>query len=360
MKKCFTLVSFVLFLFITNIKSQCLSEGFNNFNTGTIPSGWIFTNFANTSVYTTSGNYGASSPSIRFDATGDIVETSTIGGTPSTLSFWIKGQGTGASDALLVEGWNGTSWITIDNITNSIPTAATTKTYNTGLGTFTKFKFTYTKVAGNIGFDDVTVVCSSCAPSTQASALTFTSLTPYNYTVGWTNGNGTSRLLLGKALPSIADPTQNADHSAIQNSTWTNYPANEMPPASSGVRVLYDGIGNSVNVSALSPESQYCFSVYEWQGSHCYNLTELTGCRWTLSIEPTAHASTFNCTTNSSSQITTNFSAASSITNADGYIILYKAGSAPTGLPSDGTGYSVGNTIGDATVGAIVNSTSAT
>jgi len=222
------------------------------------------------------------------------------------------------------------------------------------------FKFTYTKVAGNIGFDDVTVVCSSCAPSTQASALTFTSLTPYNYTVGWTNGNGTSRLLLGKALPSIADPTQNADHSAIQNSTWTNYPANEMPPASSGVRVLYDGIGNSVNVSALSPESQYCFSVYEWQGSHCYNLTELTGCRWTLSIEPTAHASTFNCTTNSSSQITTNFSAASSITNADGYIILYKAGSAPTGLPSDGTGYSVGNTIGDATVGAIVNSTSAT
>jgi len=141
MKKCFTLVSFVLFLFITNIKSQCLSEGFNNFNTGTRPSGWIFTNFANTSVYTTSGNYGASSPSIRFDATGDIVETSTIGGTPSTLSFWIKGQGTGASDALLVEGWNGTSWITIDNITNSIPTAATTKTYNTGLGTFTKFKW---------------------------------------------------------------------------------------------------------------------------------------------------------------------------------------------------------------------------
>lgn len=359
MKKCFTLVSFVLFLFITNIKSQCLSEGFNNFNTGTRPSGWIFTNFANTSVYTTSGNYGASSPSIRFDATGDIVETSTIGGTPSTLSFWIKGQSTGASDALLVEGWNGTSWITIDNITNSIPTAATTKTYNTGLGTFTKFKFTYTKVAGNIGFDDVTVVCSSCAPTTQASALTFTSLNPLNYTVGWTNGNGTARLLIGKQGSAPTDPNQNANHSSIQNSTWTAG-TNEMPPSGSTIRVLYDGTGNAVNVSALTAETQYCFNVYEYQGSHCYNLTELTGCRYTLSVEPTSHGTFSSCNAVSSSQIDLGFSAASGITNADGYIILQKIGSAPTDIPIDGTEYIAGNTIGTSSVAAVVYSTALT
>ena len=81
---------------------------------------------------------------------------------------------------------------------------------------------------------------------------------------------------------------------------------------------------------------------------------------WTLSIEPSAYTTTFSNSVISQVQIDLTFDAASSITNADGYIILQKTGSAPTGVPSDGNAYSVGNTIGDATVAAIITSTSAT
>jgi hypothetical protein len=81
---------------------------------------------------------------------------------------------------------------------------------------------------------------------------------------------------------------------------------------------------------------------------------------WTLSDEPTAHAASFSASTASASQIDLSFSAASTITNADGYIILQKTGSAPTGTPADATGYSVGNTIGDATVATLITNTSST
>ncbi len=81
---------------------------------------------------------------------------------------------------------------------------------------------------------------------------------------------------------------------------------------------------------------------------------------WTLSTEPSAHSTTFSNTVISQTQIDLSFEAASTITDADGYIILQKTGSAPTGTPTDGNAYAVGNTIGDGTVAAIVASTSAT
>lgn len=51
----------------------------------------------------------------------------------------------------------------------------------------------------------------------------------------------------------------------------------------------------------------------------------------TLSLEPTAHPATLTATAASSSQINLSFSAASTITNAKGYILLRRTGSNPTG-----------------------------
>jgi hypothetical protein len=80
----------------------------------------------------------------------------------------------------------------------------------------------------------------------------------------------------------------------------------------------------------------------------------------TLSLEPTAHAASFTVSSPTTSSLTLNFSAANTITNASGYIILQRTGAIPTGLPADATGYTVGNTIGDATVAAIITNTSST
>jgi hypothetical protein len=162
---------------LTVTSGPCINEGFNG---GAVaPSGWTFNSIGGT--YTSAGNFGASSPALTIDGTGDQVTTIALSGNVATsLSFWLKGQGTDASSSLLVEGFDGVSWTTIDNIA-PLPTTGTTKTYNSGTSpplpsSIFQFRFTYTKSAGNLSFDDVIVNCGpSCtAPTTTVSATTQT------------------------------------------------------------------------------------------------------------------------------------------------------------------------------------------
>ena len=139
-----------------------LTQGFSGGVTP--PSGWTFTAIGST--YTSAGNFGASSPALQMDNTADRVQTPVLSGAATQLSIWIKGNGTNAASALLVEGWNGSTWNTIENITNSLPTTGTTKTYpGLGASNFTQFRFTYTKGAGNLAFDDVSINYDAPAPS---------------------------------------------------------------------------------------------------------------------------------------------------------------------------------------------------
>ena len=144
----------------TSTDSAC---GTQEFNDGfTAPAGWLFTGIA--SVYTGTGYYGNSAPAVKFDNSNDVIETAPVNDV-SQLSFWIKGVGTDATSALLVEGYNGTSWVTVENITN-LPTTGTTKTY-ISVSAYSKFKFTYTKSGGNLGFDDVNIICGSTVGLTE-------------------------------------------------------------------------------------------------------------------------------------------------------------------------------------------------
>ncbi len=146
-----------------------LNEGFDSF-TGTtgVPAGWDITA---TTIYgpTSTGSFGISAPSVKFDGTGKSVTTPILSGSASELSFWIRGNGTDAVSSLKVEGYNGTSWIEIQTI-SSLPTSGTTKTYNASStpvlpSNLTQFKFTYTKSAGNLAFDDVSIIYTGSTPS---------------------------------------------------------------------------------------------------------------------------------------------------------------------------------------------------
>jgi hypothetical protein len=123
-----------------------------------------------------------------------------------------------------------------------------------------------------------------------------------------------------------------------------------------------DGTGTAnftSSITGLSAGTIYNYRSYATNSNGVTNYgTNLTFT--TLSLEPTAHAASFTVTSPTVSSLTLNFSAANTITNSNGYIILRRIGAAPTGLPLDATGYSVGNTIGDATVAAIITNTAAT
>lgn len=133
-------------------------------------------------------------------------------------------------------------------------------------------------------------------------------------------------------------------------------------PTVPNVNSTNEGAGTSnftSSISGLAPGTAYNYRAFATNSngvtSYGSNLTFTT-----LSLEPTSHAASFSVVSPTAASLTLNFTAASTITNAAGYLILQRTNNAPTGLPTDATAYNIGNTIGDATVAAIISSTSAT
>ncbi len=159
-------------------------------------------------IYTTTGNYGVSSPSFAFTATGDYIETATYGSPITEFKFWAKQQG-GATSSTLIQGYNGTSWTTIATLSNAdVATTAegTNAVYDlTALGhtDIVKIKMTFTKALGNLSIDDVSVTYGGeiSTPITGSpfavsgggtNTYEVTGLTPmvqYYYTVKAKNGS---------------------------------------------------------------------------------------------------------------------------------------------------------------------------
>lgn len=114
--------------------------------------------------------------------------------------------------------------------------------------------------------------------------------------------------------------------------------------------------GESINVLSSLDDNQEYFLRVRAENSYTYTYSEETS--FTYTNTPQNHTSTFTLARNEITQVVFNIQSAQSI-GASGYIILSKQGSSFTGVPSNGGNYSVGTTIGDATVGAIVTNASA-
>ena len=114
--------------------------------------------------------------------------------------------------------------------------------------------------------------------------------------------------------------------------------------------------GSFTLTPTLSAGQQYYFKAYAIN-SEGTTLSSPELSFYTLSNEPTNHAASFSAVASSQTQIDLTFSAASTITDADGYLILQRSGAAPTGAPTDANAYTVGTAIGDGTVAAIITNT---
>ena len=148
--------------------TSCLTDNFNAYTGGaTTASGSAATGLT---FYTGAPQSGAAPNAAKFDDSGDQLTTPVLSSTASSLSFFVVGAGTDAASSLLVEGFNGAAYVTIAAL-SGFTTTGQTYTYNAGStvvlaqGTYTRFRFTYTKSIGNIGFDDVAISCGAAAPA---------------------------------------------------------------------------------------------------------------------------------------------------------------------------------------------------
>lgn len=122
-----------------------------------------------TGTYTGAGYYGAGSPSIKFDGTGDYAISPDFG-SGTKLQFWAYGNG-GSGSTFAISGLVNSSWTNIETV--SIAQGGDTYEVNLPSGT-SQVRFDFTKSV-NCALDDVIV---------YGSGGTIESLTGYPKSVG--------------------------------------------------------------------------------------------------------------------------------------------------------------------------------
>ena len=310
---------------------------------------------ANTLYYYKAWEYNACSSSPKYNT------TSAPSGSFTTLqNAPTVGSGSGATSSAFTAAWtapsgggaetytysidvdDNSSFTSIDFSQTGIASGTTTANVNSGLSANTPYYFRVKAV--NAG--------GSSAWSSTSSAY---STLPGNPTVTTpTAANITSTSAdLGANITSNGGGTITDYGTVYKTSTGVTITDNFLSAGTSNIT------GTFSHTRSLSAETHYYYKGYATNAANTVLTSE--GNFYTLSTAPSAAAGSFSSAAISYSQIDLTFAAASTITNADGYIILQRVnGAAPTGVPSNANSYSVGNTIGNGTVAAIVNSTSAT
>lgn len=202
-----------------------------------------------------------------------------------------------------------------------------------------------------LAIDGTVLSTGPCSdPSAPDTSILLTNRTVGGLDIAWTeSATATGSLVVIRPTAAAATaPTDNTDY--IPNLAWAT--AGQIDANN---RVVYRGTGASVtNITGLTPGTEYTVMIYAYNtgggGTICYRqATPLMATFYTLATEPTAHPAAFSCSLPTSTSISLSFTAANT-DGGNGYIILYRAGAAPTGLPTDGVYYPAGTTIGNSTV----------
>jgi hypothetical protein len=110
---------------------------------------------------------------------------------------------------------------------------------------------------GTWRFDNVTFAGTVilAAPTTQDSGIDFTGVLTNGFTINWTNGDGARRIVVLNSTNSFTAPANGTDPAA--NSVY----------AGSGEQVVFNGVGSSVTVTGLDPNTTYWARVYAYNGT---------------------------------------------------------------------------------------------
>jgi len=174
----------------------------------------------------------------------------------------------------------------------------------------------------DVKLDGTVATCEE--PATDATNMTFSTITGNSMDVNWTNGNGSKRIIVAREAAAVNwAPTDG-----------TTYTANSSFGSSTGLGVgsdnfvVFDGGGSSVSITNLNGGTEYFYKVFEYKcipGSEDYfiNGTTLEDSQSTL-IGDISNLQT-SCVSNSSAQLTWDLPAG----EYDAVLVAINPGSSP-------------------------------
>lgn len=304
-------------------------------------------------AYDASNNYSSGVEADTYTLTDAPVATAATAIT--TSGFTANWQAvTGASGYLLDVATDNTFTSFVAGLQNLTVTGTSYSV--TGLNAAATYYYRVRANNANAAESDysnsINVVTYADEPVVQATGLVFNNVTTNSLTASWTAASTTpTGYIVIRRMAAIPDAPVDG----------TTYQAGDVLGNST---VVFVGNATSFNETLLTAGTEYRYRVYAYNGSgaavNYLQSGPLAGTAYTLSLEPVAHPVSFTAAVNSATNVTLNFSAANTITNAAGYLILKKTTVPVSGLPVDGNNYIVGEEIGIDTVAARITDINAT
>ncbi|MCT4580702.1 MAG: T9SS type A sorting domain-containing protein [Flavobacteriales bacterium] len=250
---------------------------------------------------------------------GWITESVNIPNTVTNVSVILSAKQNGASDYggldnVILEGTSTCTPATISSVSPTSGPEGTTVTITASSGDLTGGSVLFNGVAATITSSNATtIVCTvptgatsgdltitdgqpctttyssftvTCGPTTEptssSSGLNFTGVDCQNFTINWSSGDGTNRIVVVSTAAITGVPADQTAYTA--NATFGS--GNTL---NAGEYIVYNGTGSSVTVTGLTVNTSYFVSVYEYNGT-TINCTEnyltssiLSGTQATLS-----------------------------------------------------------------------------
>ena len=202
-----------------------------------------------------------------------------------------------------------------------------------------EMQFFATSAFGNlpIGIDEVKIVATPSAPTTNATLNAFTGVTCTTTTVHWTNGNGADRIVVAYPNSTITPPVNGTAY--IANTTYGS------GTALGAGYVVYAGTGaTSVAVTGLTSSTTYYYAVFEYNATDCYLTPGVSSNQLTSTCCPTTAASGISFSNVSCTGMTVNWTSGN---GTDEIVVAYPTAAITN--PTNGTTYTANTTYGSGT-----------
>lgn len=214
-------------------------------------------------------NSGTKTAQIKNVTDAQVITPSLVGGVGS-VSFYVTASTSSGAYQVNVSTDNGVSWTPAIGSPYTIGTTKTLRTISVNNSLVNKIQIK--RAGATIYIDDfsTTLFVPSCiAPTIQATAVTFASITENSMNLYWTSGNGSAgRIVVMKETTALSGtPTSGTNYTADATfGLGGTIATNEY--------VVYNGTGNSVSVTGLDCGKTYFVKVYEYNTTDlCYNTT---------------------------------------------------------------------------------------